>query len=74
MVFHRRYGKELRIIGHFNKLTLEQNRAAILAEPNRLRPLMKDGGYPLVPDHLITPGVSLADYHWYLDQVPQLRF
>ena len=40
----------------------------------RLIPLMKDGGYMMMPDHLITPGVSLADYRWYLDQVRALRF
>jgi hypothetical protein len=36
--------------------------------------LMKDGGYMMMPDHLITPGVSLADYRWYLDRVRTLRF
>jgi uroporphyrinogen decarboxylase len=73
MAFRRKYGKELRIIGHFDKMTLEKSHAAVLAEFDRLRPLMKDGGYMMMPDHLITPGVSLADYRWYLEQVRQLR-
>ena len=74
MAFRRKYGKELRIIGHFDKLTLERSHAAVEAELQRLLPLMKDGGYMLMPDHLITPGVALADYQWYLDRVRELRF
>lgn len=73
MAYRRRYGRELRIIGHFDKLTLEHSQAAVLQELERLRPLMRDGGYILMPDHLITPGVSLDMYRWYLDQVRKLR-
>jgi len=71
--FRQMYGKELRIFGNFDKLTLEQSHEAVLAEIERLKPLMKDGGYIMVPDHLITPGVALDDYRWYLDQVRELR-
>jgi len=74
MAFRRRYGKALRIIGHFDKMTLEKSREAVLSEFERLRPLMRDGGYMLMPDHLITPGVSLDMYRWYLDRVRELRF
>lgn len=74
MALRRQYGKELRIIGHFDKLALERGKEAVLAEFERLRPLLKDGGYILMPDHLITPGVSLDMYKWYLDQVRNLRF
>jgi uroporphyrinogen decarboxylase len=73
MAYRRKYGRNLRIIGHFDKLTLERDRATVLAEIDRLRPLMKDGGYMLMPDHLITPGVSLDMYRWYLDQIRALR-
>ncbi len=74
MTYRRKYGKELRIIGHFDKMTLEKSYDAVEAEIKRLLPLMKDGGYMMMPDHLITPGVSLADYKWYLEQVRTLRF
>ena len=74
MAYRRKYGKELRIIGHFDKMTLEKSHATVEAEIQRLIPLMKDGGYMMMPDHLITPGVSLADYRWYLDRVRTLRF
>ncbi|MEI6518817.1 MAG: uroporphyrinogen decarboxylase family protein [bacterium] len=74
MAYRKKYGKELRIIGHFDKMTLEKSHDAVLDEIQRLIPLMKDGGYMMMPDHLITPGVSLADYKWYIEQVRNLRF
>lgn len=74
MEFRRKYGKELRIIGGFNKLVLEKGPAAIDAEIERRIPLMKDGGYIIMPDHLITPGTSLENYKYYLDRIRQLRF
>ena len=61
------------MIGNFDKLTLETSRDAVAAELERLRPLMQEGGYIIMPDHLITPGVALDDYRWYLDQVRALR-
>lgn len=74
MAYRKQYGRELRIVGNFDKLALERGHAAIRAEIRRLIPLMKDGGYLMMPDHLITPGVAFDDYRWYLDQVRQLRF
>jgi len=71
--YRRKYGKELRIVGNFDKLTLEQSRDAVSAEVERLKPLMKQGGFIIMPDHLITPGVALDDYRWYLDQIRQLQ-
>ena len=73
MAFRQRYGRALRIVGGFNKLVLERGRDAIDAEIERRRPLMADGGFLLMPDHLITPGVPLADYQYYLDRVRDLR-
>ncbi len=72
--YRRQYGRDLRIIGNFDKLALERGKTDVLAEFDRLLPLMKDGGYLLMPDHLITPGVSLEMYQWYLEQVRNLRF
>ena len=74
MYFRKKYGKELFIMGNFDKLALEKGHAAISAEIERLLPLMKEGGFIMMPDHMITPGVSLEDYRWYLEQVRQLRF
>lgn len=74
MAFRRRYGRELRIIGGINKLVLERGRAAIDAEIARRKPLMVEGGFIPLPDHIITPGVPLDDYRYYLDQIRALRF
>lgn len=73
MVFRKKYGKELRVIGGLDKLQLEKGPAAIDAEIERRIPLMKDGGFVVMPDHLITPGVSLADYKYYLEKIRSLR-
>jgi uroporphyrinogen decarboxylase len=70
----RKFGRELRILGGFNKLVLEHGRPAIDAEIERRLPLVKEGGLLLMPDHLITPGVPLADYQYYLDRIRSLRF
>jgi len=73
MAYRRKYGRELRIVGGFDKLALEKGRAAIDAEIERRLPLMRDGGFVIMPDHLITPGVPLGDYRYYLDRIRALR-
>jgi len=73
MEFRKKYGRELRIIGGFNKLELEKGPVAIDAEIERRIPLMKDGGFIPVPDHYITPGTSLGNYKYYLDKIRKLR-
>ena len=70
----RKFGKDLRIIGGYDKLALEKGRAAIDAELDRHIDLMKEGGFVLMPDHIITPGVPLEDYKYYLNRVRKLRF
>jgi len=70
----RKFGKELRIIGGFDKFVLERGRAAIDKEIADRLDLVREGGYLMEPDHVITPGVSLADYQYYLDRVRKLRF
>jgi len=41
---------------------------------NRRLPLMKEGGFMLIPDHLITPGTSLLNYRYFLERIRNLRF
>lgn len=74
LAYRKQYGKELRIIGNFDKLSLEKGHDAIEAELARLLPLMKEGGFMMMPDHLITPGVSLEDYRWFLERWRKIRF
>jgi uroporphyrinogen decarboxylase len=70
----KRFGKELRIYGGFDKLVLERDRAVIDAELASHVELMKEGGLVLMPDHLITPGTPLENYEYYLECVRGLRF
>ena len=56
----------LRIVGHFNKMTMNQGEAAMRAEFERLVPLMRTGGFIPSVDHQTPPGVSLAEYRIFL--------
>jgi len=70
----KKFGKELRIIGGFDKLVLEKDKAAIDAEFAKHVDLMKEGGFIMMPDHLITPGTPLDNYKYYLEKVREFRF
>ena len=55
MAFRKQYGKELRIIGAIDKIEITKDKAAIDAEIERRIPLMREGGFIPLPDHLIIP-------------------
>lgn len=71
--YRRRFGRSLRLVGNFDKLALEKGRRHVETELERLTPLMDEGGYIVMPDHIITPGAALEDYRWYLDRVRGIR-
>ena len=73
MAFRQEYGRELRIIGGIDKKEIPNGPEAIDAEIQRRVPLMKDGGYIPLPDHLIIPGTSLENYKYYLRRLGELR-
>jgi hypothetical protein len=56
----------LRLIGHFDKLTMFHGEAAMRREFERLAPLMKAGGFIPRVDHQTPPGVTLENYRAYL--------
>jgi len=74
MAIRRKYGKDLRIIGGINKLVLEKSKSEIDAEIARRKPLMAEGGFIPLPDHLITPGTPLENMQYYIEQIRALRF
>ncbi len=74
MALRKTYGRELRLVGNFDKMALEKGERAISTEIERLHPLMEQGGYVIMPDHHITPGVPLAAYKGYLERIRGLRF
>jgi len=65
MQLRRRYPR-LRMIGHFDKMTMNRGEAAMRAEFERLAPLMRTGGFIPSVDHQTPPGVSLKEYGVYL--------
>lgn len=74
MALRRKYGKEMRVFGGINKLALEKGPAAIDAEIERRLPLMREGGFVPLPDHLITPDTSIENVRYYLDRIRGLQF
>ena len=65
MRLRERYPR-LRMVGHFDKMTMNKGEAAMRAEFERLVPLMKKGGFIPSVDHQTPPGVSLEQYGVYL--------
>ncbi len=57
---------QLCIIGHYDKMVMNKGEAAMRAEFERLRPLMKTGGFIPSVDHQTPPGGSLEEYRTYL--------
>ena len=71
--YKKRFGKELRIFGGINKNQFGKGKEAIDAEIKRRLPVMKEGGFVPLPDHLIPPDVSLDNYRYYLDALRKVR-
>ncbi len=65
MKLRERYPR-LRLVGHFDKMTMNRGEAAMRGEFERLAPLMKTGGFIPSVDHQTPPGVSLEEYRLYL--------
>lgn len=61
------YGKELRIMGGFDKIEMGKGPEAIKAYMESLVPLVERGGYIPFCDHRCPPNVKPEDYLYYLD-------
>ncbi len=55
----------LLMIGHFDKMVMDKGEEAIRAEFDRLRPLMRRGGFIPSVDHQTPPHVSMEQYRLY---------
>ncbi|MBI4471986.1 MAG: hypothetical protein HY646_04915, partial [Acidobacteria bacterium] len=60
------YGKELLLMGGFDKHILAKGQRDIEREIYRLAPLVEEGGYIPFCDHRVPPDVPLANYLHYL--------
>mgnify|MGYP005845521409 CR=1 FL=1 len=66
------YGKDLRIMGGFDKMALGRGPEAIKAYMETLVPLVERGGYIPFCDHRCPPNVKQEDYFYYLDLKEQM--
>lgn len=61
------YGKDLRIMGGFDKIEMIKGKEAIRKYMDSLVPLVERGGYIPFCDHRCPPDVDPDDYVYYLD-------
>jgi uroporphyrinogen decarboxylase len=66
VAYRREYGKDLRMMGGFDKHLLAGRQDAIVAEVHRLAPLVEEGGFIPFCDHRVPPDVPLENYLVYL--------
>jgi uroporphyrinogen-III decarboxylase len=62
----RRFGREVLLLGGFNKMPLYQGPEAILAELKRIAPVVEEGGFIPHVDHRVPARVPLKNYRYYL--------
>lgn len=62
----KKYGRELRMIGGFDKRIVAKGPEAIDAEFKRLFPVIREGGYLPAIDHSISADISFSNYRHFL--------
>jgi Uroporphyrinogen decarboxylase (URO-D) len=70
--FRNQYGKNLLMMGGFDKHVLAQSTEAIEHEILRLAPLVEEGGYIGFCDHRVPPDVPYQNYLFYLEKVREI--
>lgn len=67
--YRQEYGRDLLMLGGFDKHILAQGKREIEQEVYRLAPLVEEGGYIGFCDHRVPPDVPLDNYMYYLETV-----
>jgi uroporphyrinogen decarboxylase len=67
VAFRKKYGKDLLMMGGFDKHILAQGKQEIKAEVYRLLPLVEEGGYIPYPDHRVPPDVPYENYLYFIE-------
>jgi uroporphyrinogen decarboxylase len=70
--YRREYGRDLLIMGGFDKHILARRKSDITAEVERLAPLVEEGGFIPFCDHLVPPDVPLSNYIHYLNEAKRV--
>lgn len=63
-----KFGRDLRMMGGFDKHILARSTEEITAEVERLAPLVEEGGFIPFPDHRVPPDVPLDHFVHYLQE------
>jgi hypothetical protein len=69
VTYRRQYGKDLLMMGGFDKHILARSKGEIEAEVHRLAPLVEEGGFIGFCDHRVPADVPLENYLFYLETV-----
>ena len=70
--YRQEYGKELLMIGGFDKRILAQSKEDIVQEIYCLTPLVEEGGFIPFCDHRVPPDVPYENYLYYLEKSREL--
>jgi uroporphyrinogen-III decarboxylase len=70
--YRQQYGKDLLLMGGFDKHILARSKGEIKHEVERLKPLVEEGGFIGFCDHRVPPDVPLDHYLYYLKMVRQM--
>lgn len=65
--YRKRFGKEMRIMGGFDKHILAKSKDAITKEVHRITPVVEEGGFIPFCDHRVPVDVSLENYLHYIE-------
>lgn len=65
----RQYGKELRMLGNIDKKAIAAGPKAIDAEFERVRPVLREGGYIPMPDHSCPPDISWKNICYFTERL-----
>jgi len=70
--YRKQYGRDLLMIGGFDKHILARGKSDITAEVERLAPLVEEGGFIPFCDHRVPPDVPLSNYIHYLNEAKRV--
>jgi len=70
--YRKEYGRDLLMMGAFNKRILAGRKCDITAEVERLAPLVEEGGFIPFCDHLVPPDVPLSNYIHYVNEAKRV--
>ena len=69
VALRKTFGKDLRLIGGFDKRIVPLGKAAIYAEFERLKPVIEEGGFLPAIDHSVSSDISWDNYRHFVEAV-----